>query len=1653
MSRRDIEDIYPLSPMQRGMLLETLAAPGAGIHVEQMHCRLSGELDLERFRHAWQLLVDRHPMLRSAFVWKEREEPLQVLLRRAALPFEERDWRDLPEVERQRRVETFLASDRQTGFQLAKPPLLRLALLRLGERSWRLVATHHHALMDGWCVARLVREGLENYAALRSGRSIEVRPSPSYGEYVRWLERRDRHESATFFRASLEGMVLPTPLGRPAREGDEAGGRGHVEATREIDTATGEALMDLARRERVTLSTLVQGAWALLLAQYAGRFESVVFGVTLALRPREIPGIDEAIGLYINTLPARVRLAAGQRVGDWLRDINTGSAELTHHGAASLAEIRRWCDLPAATSLFDSIVVFQNYSTPTRAAATELGFTLETPDSVGARTRYGAVLLAAADPHLSLRLVLDDRRWAGGASPERFLGHLTQALRALVAGSHGTLGELGFRVEEAERPALAPTVRRAARRPPADPIEEIVLGVWANLLGRDDLDPDDGFFALGGHSLSAAEAVSRLRDAFHLDLGLRHLIEGETAAGLAREIRRLRGSEAEGDAPDEEESPLRTAAAARFEPFPLTDVQEAYWIGRSGELDLGGVSTHVYSEVDCLGLDLGRFAAAWRRLIDRHDMLRAIVLPDGRQRVLAKVPPWRLATEDLGALSADPAESRLAARREAMSHQVLPADRWPLFDLRAVRLPDRRVRLFVSFDLLIADGWSLGLLYRDLARLYLGSGATLPPLDLTFRDYVVAERRLESTATYRRARTYWLERLERLPPAPELPTVPGSGSGQLAGFRFERRFGTLDAEPWGRLKAAAADRGLTSSALLLAAFSEVLATWSRRPRFTLNLTLFHRRPVHPQVREIVGDFTSLSLLEIDAADHVSFEERTRRIQERLFLDLDHRAFSGVRALRELARRDGGARAAMPIVFTSTLNLGGSNEIELATESEVEAVRFEQVFSLGQTPQVLLDHQVAEHEGALVYNWDSVDAAFPAGWVDTLFSVYARLLERLALNPLSWRSPVGSLVPEEQLARRRARADRRALGADLRLHAGFEARAAERPEAVAVIAPDRRITYGDLDRASGALAERLARRGARPGMLVGVFLKKGWLQAVATLGVLRSGAAYLPLDPELPTERLRELLALGGAELVVVSPDLEERLAGIPRTEPVRLDAEILAAPAATFRAPDLIGSDLAYVIFTSGSTGTPKGVMIDHRGAFNTVADVNERYDIGPQDRVLALSALNFDLSVWDLFGLLGAGGAVVYPTPEEERDPDAWIEWIGRHKVTVWNTVPALLEMLIDAVEVRGDASSLASLSRVLLSGDWIPITLPGRLRRLVPAVRAISLGGATEASIWSIAHSIDTIDPEWASIPYGAPLANQSLQVLDEKLAPRPDGVAGHLYIGGIGLAQGYLRDPVRTALAFVPDPETGGRLYRTGDLGRYMTDGQIEILGREDLQVKVRGHRIELGEIDAKLEQHPDVRSAVTVAVGPPRGSRRLVSFVVAPPGRSAAEAPDALRRHLEASLPDYMVPAAIVAIDELPLGSNGKIDRPALSRRAAGERSAVFDDLAAPFEEPQGPVEQLFARLWQGILGVEKISRHDSFLQAGGDSVQGIQMLIRAREAGFDLSIRELFAEQTIERLARIARPTRSAAEAEPAANLDAGLDAEELADLEMEFDSK
>ncbi|MFJ2767106.1 amino acid adenylation domain-containing protein [Streptomyces sp. NPDC087300] len=996
-----------------------------------------------------------------------------------------------------------------------------------------------------------------------------------------------------------------------------------------------------------------------------------------------------------------------------------------------------------------------------------------------------------------------------------------------------------------------PAEAAAAAAPLWEP--EVLRGEVSRLLGAElsPADDDVNLIELGLQSLQLMRLTNRLnRSGSRVDFA--QLADDPRLSAWCALLKGSDGFTAPvpdklASAVDEHRGPGTRSSTDEGSGFPLTAVQQAYWIGRRSDQPLGGVGCHAYLEIDALDVDAQCLESAVRALLDRHPMLRARFESDATQRVLTRSPWAGLTVHDFRAHPAEAADQELDLLRDGLSHRRLNVGAGDVLDVQLSRLRGSRDRIHVNVDLLVADVHSIRLLLADLAALYEDPSA-VPELTYTFGEYL-AEQAGSRNVEREAARAYWQRRLPEMPGGPRLPLAVEPAD--IEAVRFVRRTHELSPEAWSTLQGKAARAGITPAVLMATAFSEVLARWSGEERFLLNLPLFDRDvEAHPQIERVVADFTSLVLLEVDLTRGGTFAERSLAVQKQLHEDVAHSAYTGVDVLRDFVRADTDSPRGAPVVFACNL--------DAPLVPDACATQFgELTWMVSQTPQVWLDHQVYRtRAGGLLLAWDAVEELFPAGVLDAMMSAYAKLLGDLVAGELRT-APCLALPAAQRTRRDEVNSACREESGHL-LHSAFFDSARSRPRQTALRWGDTgQLTHGELAEQALRIGAALEGQGVGRGSTVAVTVPKGPDQIAAVLGILAAGATYVPIGVDQPEARCARILETSGAALVLVGGSLS-RSAGT--ATPVLSVAEALRAEPldAPLRAePD----DTAYVIFTSGSTGAPKGVEVSHRAAINTVEDICERFAVSSSDRVLAVSALDFDLSVWDIFGPLAVGGALVLVDESDRRDASRWLSLCSRHEVTVWNSVPALLDMLLTAT---AEAELPASMRLALLSGDWIGMDLPGRLASATAGrCQLVGLGGATEAAIWSNAYEVADIPEHWRSIPYGKPLRNQRFRVVDGRGRDCPDWVPGELWIGGAGVALGYRGAPGLTAESFVEHHDE--RWYRTGDLGRYWPDGNLEFLGRLDHQVKINGFRVELGEIEAGLQGHPEVASAVVVRAG--------------------------------------------------------------------------------------------------------------------------------------------------------------------------------------------
>ena len=1036
--------------------------------------------------------------------------------------------------------------------------------------------------------------------------------------------------------------------------------------------------------------------------------------------------------------------------------------------------------------------------------------------------------------------------------------------------------------------------------------------------------------------------------------------------------------------------------------LPLSFAQQRLWfLERLGGM---GNAYHIPWRLRLRGqLDVGGLRRALERIVARHEVLRTtFALADGEpvQRI-APVEESRflLAERDL---SGEPEEEvrRLVAEEAGRPFDL---ERGPLVRGLLVRLGEDDHVLQLTMHHIVSDGWSMGVLTGELSALYAafhrGEPDPLPPLAVQYADYAAWQRRGAEGEVLREQAEYWKRRLAGAPELLELPAdQPRPAVQDHAGASLEV---ALDEELTKGLKALGQRQGTTLFMTLLAGWAVVLSRLSGQDEVVVGTPTANRD--RGEVEGLIGFFVNTLALRLDLSGAPTVAELLGQVKERALEAQRHQDIPFEQVV-ELARpvRSLAYSPLFQVMFAwqnapeGDLRLPGVQVAPMGPGTEEASAKFDLSLSLG------------ESGGRIVGELQYATSLYGRATVERYLGYLRRVLEAMAAEP---RRRVGELemLPEAEraLVVEEWNATEASYPRSACVHDLFEAWAKRSPDAAAVAFEGAALSYGELSRRANRLAHHLRALGVGPDVLVGICVERSMEMVVALFAVLKAGGAFVPLDPEYPEERLRYMVEDSAPAVMLTQGPLLDRFGGlaIPALDLVG-DAAAWAHRPEGDPDPATGPEHLAYVIYTSGSTGRPKGVANVHRNLVNRLAWMQDAWRLDPSDTVLQKTTLSFDAFAREIFWPLASGARVLVMAPEGHRDPAALVEVIRRERVGVVSMVPSLLQVFLD----HPGAAGCTGLRRVLCGGEALPRSLAGRFQERLPGLPLHNLYGPSEAATATAAR-IGKWEGEEGRVPIGGPIANTRIYLLDAGGEPVPVGVAGELYIGGAGVARGYLGRPEMTAERFVPDPfgkVAGGRLYRTGDLGRWLAGGVIEYLGRNDAQVKVRGYRIELGEVEARLAEHPAVREAAVVAREEVAGDTRLVAYWV---GAETLEA-EALRAHLSARLPEYMVPAAYVRLEALPLTPNGKVDRAALP---APEGDAYA---RRGYEAPLGEVEATLAGIWAEVLRVERVGRWDHFFELGGHSLLAVRVGSRVRERlGVEVSLGEVFRLPTLAEYAR------------------------------------
>lgn len=1033
------------------------------------------------------------------------------------------------------------------------------------------------------------------------------------------------------------------------------------------------------------------------------------------------------------------------------------------------------------------------------------------------------------------------------------------------------------------------------------------------------------------------------------------------------------------------------------EEFELTDVQYAYWSGRDESQPLGGVGCHAYIEFEGCDIQAEKLEEAWKMLQYHHPMLRASFTKTGRQKILPEPYSTKIAVFDLRGQTEETIETQLLSIREKLSHRKLNIKNGEVAGLTLIQLPEKRHRMILDIDLLVADVLSLSLLIRDLAEAYNGKlfSSDVP---YTFQEYLEENRTGKNKAEMNKDKAFWDKKITGLEElVPRLPLKKRPEAIDLP--RFKRRKEVIDSFKWKRIKKRCAENGTTPAMALLTCYLLVLERWCNQDSFLVNIPLFNRDIKSMEVQNMIADFTNLLLLDFKRRSGEIFKDTIKRVHNTFLENVEHSGYSSVAVQREIHKRTGGSGEVAPVVFACNVDTPLETELSRKVFGDIS-------YMISQTPQVWLDFQSYVKDENLLLCWDAVEEMFPEKVLDDMFESYINILSSLEAEE-GW-TGIFDVMPERQKNQREQEVMEilPLKSPSGLLYSDYLQRLKEQPESIALIEgrTGKTITYEVLYKKSSQIAKRLVQNGTAPGDYVGIVLPRGIEQIYAILGIQFAGGVYVPIGINQPANRRQQICRQVGINSLITARDIfhayslkEEGINSICIDE-ISETAEVLEPIP---RSPH----DSAYVIMTSGSTGIPKGVEESHAAAKNTIEDVIEKVQANSSDTLLMVSAIDFDLSVFDIFALLGVGGRLVILNEETYRDPGIWLELMERYHVSLWNSTPIQLDMCVTMAEKRGNVEVLSFLKAVMLSGDWVFRKLLIRLLALVHDTVILVMGGATEGGVWSNYLLITTgeIPKEWETIPYGRPLKNQVYKVVDSLGRLCPNYVPGELWIGGEGVAKGYRGDQELTRKKFVEDVV---RWYKTGDCGTFWENGIINFLGRKDNQVKVRGYRIELGEIELALKKIQNISAAFACVIE--EEEKQLAAYLVTETKMET----DRVKRELENYLPAYMVPDRYCFSNHIPQLENGKPDKNQILQEL--QKSCEREDYVLPETE----LEKKLADLWETVLNQKGISRNDNYFRLGGDSLRAVTIATEIEKLiGMPVSTGLLYLSPTLRELAK------------------------------------
>lgn len=1093
-------------------------------------------------------------------------------------------------------------------------------------------------------------------------------------------------------------------------------------------------------------------------------------------------------------------------------------------------------------------------------------------------------------------------------------------------------------------------------------VRQVVHQLFEEILERKDFDDDTSFFEIGGQSILLGVLQDELAKKLNLNLSFEELFEFSTV----NEITSLADNITNNIIENVEQSNFKIHPERRFDDYPMTELQMAYYVGRQSETELGGNPTRGYSEIECCEYEHDRMVKAIQKLFDCHDILRSRFCDNGIVKIEKEYKVNDIPYEDISAMPEEEQKEYLLQKRNRMFDTPYEIDKLPLVRFEATKVSPDKTILHFSHDGLIIDGWSHETVVQDLDKYYTDPDKDYKMPEILFRDYVDYLNQVRDTKKYKEDKKYWLDKIDEYPEAPQLPLlVEPSVVKDVRTRQVVRKISNSD---WKKVRDYAANNKLTPFAVLFTAFSKAIAKYSEDEDFVINMPVTIRPHIHPEIGDMIGECSNFFLFHYQSAENESILENAKKNQRQVSEIMEHNLFMGTDFIREMQKKKGGNIAA-PIVFTSIVDV-----------PEAKLNNLKRVYTKTHTSQVWIDAIAMRYPDGIMLTMDCVEQLFSNETVEGIGDSFVDALKMIVEDENSWSNNTGlSLSSKELNIIADCISGEQSVSLPLvseLFHKAYETY----PTNIAIADEFGTLTYKEAYQQAACIAKKMKEIVSQSvHKEIGIFLGKGRKSILAIIAAVMNNYAFLPFDVSAPIEDVKYCVNNVQLQLVVTETDWYSMLSEELQCPLLNID-EIDLNEEQSVEFAESKKDDDVFIINTSGTTGRSKSIRIKQEGLVNCVLETNKTYHITEKDKAIAVTNICHDIAQYDIFGMLMCGGTIVVPSENKKKDPYHWSDLINRYQVTFWASVPALVEILVECGK-ESLKDDIKSLRHILTGGDYVQASLVKRIQQLNSQIEVVSVGGPSETTIWNIWHPVSKEDIENGIIPYGKPVAHTRTYILNKSGHLCPPGVKGTMFSSGVGVAKEYIGLPEETKKKFTY--YNNERVYNTGDLGYYRNDGNIIIIGREDNQIKINGKRIEINGIQKILSTYRGIKQSAVI-----KSSKYnyLVAFYVT----EEDNVRDEIKSYMEKYLPDYMIPVDFIKVEKMPLTFNGKVDIKALDKNY--KRTEVKENM-----QKISSYEREIIDMCCSVLNIGEISDiNESFFDMGGNSISAIKLLAQFRK---------------------------------------------------------